>query len=114
LHGEWRSTNALFGLSQFKDDVFGTYDRMGRIQVGSLTGRIIGSRLIFRWSNHTLEGVGCVEIGENRMEGGWWMNWEGPSFYELMQNPRLNLKTIKIMTPFRLNRERGMRRCASA
>ncbi|MDA3800226.1 MAG: toll/interleukin-1 receptor domain-containing protein [Kiritimatiellae bacterium] len=111
LHGNWSCHDGTFGLSQFKDDVYGTYDWMGRSQVGRLTGRIIGSRLIFRWRNHALEGVGIFSIRDETLQGGWWMEWEGPSFYELMENPDFNIKEVHNLTRFSLRRSKQHSQC---
>jgi hypothetical protein len=98
LSGSWQSNLGAVRLMQDGKDVFGKYEYgtgkgEGRGWVGEIRGRIVGSRIVFRWQwtdYGLLQGIGYWDIQDTQLKGRWFYHYEhDASVTEMEQNPWL-------------------------
>lgn len=96
LSGLWQSNLGAVRLVQDGTDVFGKYEYgtgKGECKgwVGEIRGRIVGSRIVFRWQwtdRRRLQGIGYWDIEHSQLKGCWFYHFElDASLSELEKNP---------------------------
>ena len=89
IHGKWSGVTGLLSLAQHGEDIIGEYQWDSNKWEGDIVGKIIGDRLIFRWSlkNGSQQGVGFFDIDENALFGAYWFQSEAPSYLSMLADP---------------------------
>jgi len=89
LSGLWNYLDGMVRLVQEGNDLFGEYQYGDDKWVGDLVGRILGQRVIYRWSwkDGSLNGVGFWRILPERLQGPYWFDYQCGSYEEALANP---------------------------
>jgi hypothetical protein len=89
VNGKWSGATGLLSLAQHGEDIIGEYQWESKKWNGDIVGKIIGDRLIFRWSlkNGTQQGVGIFDIEEGELLGAYWFQSEAPSYLTILADP---------------------------
>lgn len=89
LAGLWTSNMGLVKLAHNEGNVAGEYQYGGDWR-GTIVGKLIGNRLVFRWRWNSGEpsGLGVLSRkGRDLLFGGWWYDSQTPDYESLIADP---------------------------
>jgi len=91
--GTWEAVHRQgpMSLAQHGSDVFGEYKYNSDQWVGELIGKIVGNKLIGKWSWRTTaaRGYGYLTITDTCLKGAWWYSDDPGGLIKILSDPAL-------------------------